>query len=115
MTSFSNLNTGPSSNNKYAEPLVDISGSVAALKIAYAMRRTGASGTPATKSLVGVSRMLVSIESVGWLGYENKEKNGEERTDLRTRDVCRIPGCASFRVVQGARLRGYASCPTWHA
>lgn len=68
MTSFSNLNTGPSSNNRYAEPLVDISGSVAALRIAYATRGTGARGTPARKSLVGALRMLVSIESVEWLG-----------------------------------------------
>ena len=54
------MNTGPSSSRRYPDPLVLMSGSVAAYRMAPATRGTGVSGIPAKISLTGVGTMAVS-------------------------------------------------------
>ena len=59
--SFSTRITGPSSGRTQGHPLVAKSGSVAARKMAPAIRGTGVSGMPASSSLTGSPRIDVSF------------------------------------------------------
>jgi len=90
MISFSRCKTGPPSINAKTDPLVSMSGCIAAYIVVIAIRFTGTIGTPARKTILTGFKIPVAVECSVFsfrLLQEVKGLTTEERVNNIDADV----------------------------